>query len=261
MTRYLTAATCVALLLAATSAPADDRKATGDVQELVKEMTPPADSKQFAMKAAEGGLFEVKLAELAQQKAQSQEVKQLAQQIQQDHQKANDQLKQAVQGKNLNLPNDLSGLKQKHYQAFQQLEGKAFENAYLLHMVKAHLHDIMMFRNESKSGSDQEIKQWASQTLTHLQHHANRIAQVAQSHEIPVEALAVGSGGAGEARPAGSRQGPGATPGRDTPDRPGSGTTPDRPGSGTTPDRPGSGTTPDRPGSTPGSGGRSNPNR
>jgi predicted outer membrane protein len=55
----------VALLFAGTLSRAD-------VNDKVKEMQSPKDSKEFAMKAAEGGMLEVKLSQLAKQKSHSQ---------------------------------------------------------------------------------------------------------------------------------------------------------------------------------------------
>ena len=161
-----------------------------DVAEKVKEMQSPADSKQFATKAAEGGMLEVKLSQLAQQKTQDPQIKSLAQQLEQDHTQANQQLMAIAKPKNIDLPNDLKGEASECYQAFQKLDGKDFDNAYLLHNVKDHLKDIMMFQKESEKGTDQEIKQWASQTLPHLREHAAHINKVAQSAGLPMEALA-----------------------------------------------------------------------
>jgi putative membrane protein len=177
-----------------------------DVKNKVEEMQSPADSKQFAMKAAEGGMLEVKLSQLAQQKSQSQEVKQLAQQLEQDHNQANQQLMQIAKQKNINLPTDLKGECQETYQAFEQLSGKDFDNAFLLHNVKDHLKDIMMFQKEAQNGTDQEIKQWAMQCLPKLRQHAQHIGAVAQASGFPVEAIAAGNMGTEGARTAGSRQ-------------------------------------------------------
>lgn len=183
-----------------------------DVQDKVKDMQSPADSKQFAMKAAEGGMLEVKLAQLAQQKSQNQEVKQLAQQIEQDHTQANQQLMQVAKQKNIDLPAELKGECQETYQAFQQLQGTDFDNAFLLHNVKDHLKDIMMFQKEAKSGTDQEIRQWAAQTLPKLQQHAQHIRTVAQSAGMPIDVLAGGNMAGDAARTAGSRiQGAGSS--------------------------------------------------
>ncbi len=199
MTRCLTLSlSLVALMLAGTIARAD-------VSDKVKAMQSPKDSKEFAIKAAESGMLEVKLAQLAQQKSQSQEIKDLAQKLEQDHTQANNQLTDLAKQKNIDLPTDLKGECQEHYQAFQKLDGKDFDNAYLLFNVKAHLKGIMMFQKESQNGTDAEIKQWASQTLPTLQRHAGHINTVAQAAGLPMDALA-GTGRGGEtARPAGSR--------------------------------------------------------
>jgi hypothetical protein len=111
--------------------------------------------------------------------------------------------------KNIDLPNDLKGECADTYQAFQKLDGKDFDNAYLLFNVKDHLKDIMMFRNEAQSGTDADVKAWAAKTLPNLQKHAGHIGQVARSAGLPIETL-TGSGVAGgssgdTARPAGGR--------------------------------------------------------
>ena len=205
MTRCLTVTLSVFAMLMVSA------QVRADVKNKVEEMQSPADSKQFAMKAAEGGMLEVKLSQLAQQKSQSPEVKQLAQQFEQDHTQANQQLMQIAKQKNIDLPSDLKGECEETYQAFEQLSGKDFDNAFLLHNVKDHLKDIMMFQKEAQKGTDPEIKQWAAQTLPHLQQHAAHINTVAQASGLPMEALA-GTGQAGEgARPAGSKIGPGDT--------------------------------------------------
>jgi putative membrane protein len=172
--------------------------------DLAKAMTPPADSKQFAMRAAEGNLFEIRLAELAEQKSQSQEVKRLAQMLRQDHQQAQDQLKQAAQSAQVNIPTDLPPHKQTKLQAFQQLEGKVFDNAFTMSQIESHLKSIMMYQNEAQNGTDQQIKQYAQQTGSKLRQHAQHVIKVAQGMQIPVEAIAAGGAGAGDAaRPAG----------------------------------------------------------
>lgn len=200
MTRCLTATLAVFTLMTVLAAPA-----RADVNDKVMMMKSPADSKEFAMKAAMGNMLEVKLAQLAQQKSQSQEVKQLAQKIEQDHTQAGQQLKQVAQQKNIQIPADLKGEAQETYQAFQQLEGKDFDNAFLLANIKNHLHSVMMFQKEAQSGTDQDIKQWATQTLPKLQQHTAHIRTVAQSAGVPIEVLAGGNMATDAARTAGSR--------------------------------------------------------
>src|SRR5688572_8398179 len=62
------------------------------------------DDSKFAVKAASGGMMEVQLGELAQQKASSQRVKDFGAMMVRDHSKANDELKSLAGMKNITLP-------------------------------------------------------------------------------------------------------------------------------------------------------------
>jgi putative membrane protein len=55
----------------------------------------------FAIEAADGGMLEVELGKVAQQKASSAEVKKFAQMMVDDHTKANDELKALAAQKNI----------------------------------------------------------------------------------------------------------------------------------------------------------------
>jgi putative membrane protein len=70
---------------------------------------------EFATKAAEGGLKEVRFGELAQQQAARDEVKQFGQRMVEDHGKASDQLEQIAQDKGIELPQELSDEDQQKY--------------------------------------------------------------------------------------------------------------------------------------------------
>ena len=58
----------------------------------------------FVMKAAQGGLAEVQLGQLAAQKASNPDVKAFGQKMVDDHTKANDQLKQVAAQDNIAIP-------------------------------------------------------------------------------------------------------------------------------------------------------------
>ena len=63
--------------------------------------------KHFMKEAAMGGLMEVQLGQTAQNKAQSQDVKDFGMRMATDHGKANDELKQLAQQKKVDLPTQL----------------------------------------------------------------------------------------------------------------------------------------------------------
>src|SRR4051812_12723368 len=82
-------------------------------------------------KGAEGGTAEVQMAQLAQSKASSQAVKDLAQMIYADHSKANDKLKPIVSKDNLTWPTGLSSKHQAEYNRLQGLSGAEFDREYV----------------------------------------------------------------------------------------------------------------------------------
>jgi len=125
----------------------------------------------FVTKAAEGGMAEVKLGQLAADKATSDEVKKFGQRMVTDHSKANDELKTLAQQKSITLPTDLSAKDKATYDRFSKLTGAAFDRAYMQHMLADHRTDVNEFKKESTSGKDPDVKAWAGKTLPTLEEH------------------------------------------------------------------------------------------
>lgn len=127
--------------------------------------------KKFVMEAAQGGMAEVKLGQLATQKASSDQVKQFGQKMIDDHTKANDELKSLAERKGITLPTDMDSKDQSRYDRLNKLSGAEFDRAYMREMERDHGKDVAEFKRESQRGSDPELKDWASKTLSTLQEH------------------------------------------------------------------------------------------
>ena len=125
----------------------------------------------FVTKVAEGGMAEVKLGQLAADKATSDDVKKFGQRMVTDHSKANDELKALAQQKNITLPTDLNAKDKATYDRFSKLSGAAFDRAYMQHMLADHRTDVNEFKKESTSGKDPDVKAWAGKTLPTLEEH------------------------------------------------------------------------------------------
>src|SRR5436190_23629768 len=132
----------------------------------------------FVKKAAQGGIAEVELGKLATQKASSDDVKQFGQKMVDDHSKANDQLKQVASQKGMDVPSDLAPKDKAEMDHLSKLSGPAFDRAYMRHMVMDHTKDAAEFKKEANSGSDQDIKRFASNTLTTIQDHLKMAKEV-----------------------------------------------------------------------------------
>ena len=133
---------------------------------------------RFMKKAAQGGMAEVELGRLAEQKAASQDVKNFGQQMVNDHSKANDQLKAIAAKENVDLPNNVSTKQQQEIDRLSKLSGEQFDKAYIQHMLKDHKKDIAEFRKEANNGKDPDVKSFASSTLPKLEQHLQHAQRV-----------------------------------------------------------------------------------
>lgn len=137
-----------------------------------------ADAK-FMKEAAGGGMAEVQLGKLAQEKSSSDQVKQFGQRMVDDHSKANQQLEQMAQQKNVRLPKQPGAREQAEKSRLEKLSGDEFDKAYMSHMVADHKKDVAEFQKESSAARDPEIKSFASQTLPTLQEHLKQAQSIA----------------------------------------------------------------------------------
>lgn len=135
--------------------------------------------KKFVRGAAEGGLAEVELGRLATEKASSDQVKKFGQRMVDDHSKANDELKQVASAEGIQIPDKLSAKDQMTKDRLSKLSGEQFDKAYMKDMVKDHTQDVADFQEESASGSDAAVKDFATKTLPTLQSHLQEAQQIA----------------------------------------------------------------------------------
>jgi len=135
----------------------------------------------FARTAAQGGMAEVKLGELAEQNGSSQAVKDFGQRMVNDHRHADKKLKTAASEENISLPTEMSAKDQATYDRLSKLSGPAFDRAFTRDMVKDHEADIAAFRHEANDGKDSTIKSFASQTLPTLEDHLKLARETLQT--------------------------------------------------------------------------------
>jgi len=128
------------------------------------------DSK-FAVEAASGGMMEVQLGELAQQKASSQRVKDFGAMMVRDHSKANDELKSMAGMKNITLPPAPGEDHMEHIKKLSAKSGAAFDKDYMKMMVDDHQEDVDKFEKCSKDAKDADLQAFASKTLPVLRMH------------------------------------------------------------------------------------------
>lgn len=135
------------------AAKAADAAASGGDSSLSEK------DKTFMKKAAKGGVMEVTMGQMAEQKAQSEDVKSFGKRMVTDHGKANDELKSIASKKGFQLPS-------------KEHTGKwTSDKAYIDMMVKDHEKDLAEFKEEANSGSDPDVKKFADDTAKMIQEH------------------------------------------------------------------------------------------
>ncbi len=175
-------------------------------------------TQQFIRKAAMGGHMEVEMGQLAQQKGQSSEVKNLGSTLVRDHTQANQKLEQLASSKNITLDksswNDtststtsatsadrtstdrtLSSTEHtgsakhaqehaKHQQELQKLRsqsGAEFDKAFVTMALKDHKKDIAEFEKCRNDVTDADVKAFIDQTLPTLRNHLQMAKTAAKS--------------------------------------------------------------------------------
>lgn len=127
--------------------------------------------RKFVEEAAMGGMAEVELGRLAQQKAQSAEVRQFGETMVQDHGKANDELKQLASAKGVELPTSLDRKRRRVVDKLSKASGAEFDREYMKETVSEHKDDVSDFEKAAKSSKDPQVQSFASKTLPTLEDH------------------------------------------------------------------------------------------
>jgi putative membrane protein len=138
----------------------------------------------FIKDAAEGGMSEVELGQLAQQKATNPAVKELGAMMVRDHTAANDKLTAIAKAKQVDLPDGPSLMQKGSKAKLDMMSGDSFDKSYVKGMIDDHKADIKEFQKEATQGKDPEVKAFAAATLPTLKHHLQAIQSIATSAGI-----------------------------------------------------------------------------
>jgi putative membrane protein len=129
------------------------------------------DDASFAVKAAAGGMEEVELGKLAQEKGSSQAVKDFGAMMVKDHSAANVELAQIAKDKKITLPQQLGDDALKLEAELRAKDGKEFDKAYAEAMVKDHKEDIDEFVRGIKVVKETDLLAFVKKTLPVLKMH------------------------------------------------------------------------------------------
>jgi putative membrane protein len=122
-----------------------------------------AKDKSFMKDAAKGGMMEVDMGKMAQEKGKSAEVKKIGGRMVADHSKANAELMGIAKKKGVDLSKEKAKM--------EKMDDANFDKQYIDMMVKDHEKDLAAFQAEAKDGSDADVKAFASKTSEVIKKH------------------------------------------------------------------------------------------
>jgi putative membrane protein len=170
----LPAIAAVSLMCMSASVTAAEKKASAS--------SPPKFSsadETFMMSAAQGGMVEVRLGEVAAKKATQPKIKQFGAMMVSDHGKANKEL-EAIAAKNgFKLPSELDATHRSKVEQISKLSGDEFDKAYVSEMVKDHEKVAAEFEKAGKTAQNPELKSFAATTLPVIKTHLKEIKAIA----------------------------------------------------------------------------------
>jgi putative membrane protein len=132
---------------------------------------------KFAIDVADASMLEVELGKLAQSKGLSANIKTFGQTMVADHTKANEELKALAATKNISLPDTLSDKSKRQYEKLSEKSGKDFDKDYADAMVDGHEDVLDLLKKEAEKGNDPDLKAWASQKISAIEHHLQMAKQ------------------------------------------------------------------------------------
>ena len=136
------------------------------------------DMKDFAKKAATGGMMEVTLGNVAMKNSATQQVKDFGKMMVDDHSKLNDQLKNLAAVKNIDLPTMVTSDQQKDIDKLSNETGAQFDKDYVSMMIDDHKKDIDEFKEAADKATDNDMKTLITNAIPVLQKHLDAIQNI-----------------------------------------------------------------------------------
>jgi predicted outer membrane protein len=148
------------------------------------------------LKAAIGiNLAEIDAGEMAQEKGQSDGVKEFGKMLVDDHTKANEEATRLAEESKVTPPNAASEKEQEAAKKLSGLSGAAFDTEFVSHMAMGHEEAIAMFKDKADDG-DNAVSTFAKDMLPDLEKHLEKAQSLMQEEGIASAGGTAATGGA-----------------------------------------------------------------
>jgi putative membrane protein len=181
MTKLLGAGAALALLTAVgVDARAQQQQLQAPAAQQGQRDQITAEDREFLTKAIQAGLAEVRLSQLAQDKAQDEQVRGFAERMVEEHTAANEQLMNLAETAGMTPPTEMDQQHQTLHEQLSQLAGEEFDRRYMQGQVRDHQAAVELYSTEATQPSG-PVDQLAEQLLPTLREHLEMAQQISQS--------------------------------------------------------------------------------
>ncbi len=176
---------CPTLLFGATgcAGPAETNNAQGAPSRGGVLATVSQQDQRFVAEAVPAGLAEVELGQLAARRASSEAVRAFAQRMVDDHSQTNERLLAFAQHYEIDAPKRLNHEHAQTKDALTQLQGEAFDRAYMQSQLAAHQQEIALYQRQAQHGKAAALQALAQTTEPTLREHLQAAREIAR--ELP----------------------------------------------------------------------------
>ena len=141
---------------------------------------PSTQDTQYLQAVHQVNLFEITAGNLAEQKGQNQQVKDLGKMFVTDHTQLDQTVQSTAQQLNVQLPADPTADQQKVLDKLNNLNGAEFDKAWVTAQLAGHVQAIQATQTEISQGSEQSVVQIAQDALPVLQAHYDALVMLAE---------------------------------------------------------------------------------
>lgn len=135
------------------------------------------DAQSFLEQAAEGQQIEISLGQLAAQRAVNEQVKDLGQEMAENHKKGGQQVEQLAMKGGVQLSPGVSEERKQKVNQISHLSSHAFDHAYIDYILEDHEAMVEEFQRRAKTMQNEDIKRWIALILPTLQTHREKARQ------------------------------------------------------------------------------------
>ena len=132
-----------------------------------------------------GDSLEVELARMAQQRATNDEVRSIAQTLEQDHSANRDRATQLAEQEGVTMmppPGDTSATHFRNVtQRLEQLQDQEFDRAFVQQQIEHHDEEVRKLTTMQSTVQDPEVREFVESTLNAVQQHLQRLQQISTS--------------------------------------------------------------------------------